>query len=164
MTLQWCQQGLPGLVGATWQALELCMSSFFKYLLTWSYSIEGKYSLHQPRPLVSGTWDSWRLVILVKTEAKKTLSTSALSMSFVARSPALSRFFWNILTNCWHSPTPCMVYIIFKLHLINLIILCDTGNSLQSITKHMICICGNVNMRRMEVLVFFFFFKYFSLT
>ena len=39
-------------------------------------------------PLVSGVWDCWQLILLVKTKAKKALSTSAYSVSFVTRSPA----------------------------------------------------------------------------
>lgn len=37
---------------------------------------------------VSGTWDFSRLFLLVKTEAKKSVSTPAFSMSYVTRSPA----------------------------------------------------------------------------
>ena len=51
-----------------------CMSSYLKYSLTQTSSTKSTYSLLQPFPLVSGTCDSWRPVLSVKTEAKKTHS------------------------------------------------------------------------------------------
>lgn len=65
-------------------------------------------SLHQTFLLVSSVWDSQRLVLLVKTEAKKALSSSAFSMSFVtsslalfsSRSPCLPQFLFCCLCIC----------------------------------------------------------------
>lgn len=60
--------------------------TLFKYSLInplWS-STESKLSLLQTLPLFSGTWDSWSLIVPVKTEGRKTLRHKAFSMSFVS--------------------------------------------------------------------------------
>lgn len=57
--------------------MDFWMYSLCKYSLTRSFSSTGTSSLLQPLSLVSGTWDSWKPLLLVKTEAKKAFSTSA---------------------------------------------------------------------------------------
>jgi len=56
--------------------MDLYTSILFKQSMTWSSSTKGTSSLLQPFLLVSGIWNSWRLVLVVKTEAKKTFSIS----------------------------------------------------------------------------------------
>lgn len=55
-----------------------CTSSVVKCSQAWASFTEGKSSLFQTFPLASGTWDSQKLILLVKSEAK----TSAALCSF----------------------------------------------------------------------------------
>lgn len=55
--------------------------------MTWSSPTKGAFLLLQTFSLVSGLWDSWRLIWLVKTEEKKTFSTSDFPFSNVTRFP-----------------------------------------------------------------------------
>ena len=59
----------------------------FKCSLTQSSSNKGKSSLFQPFALLSRSWDSWRLGLLVKIKVNKTLSTLAFSMSICHQFP-----------------------------------------------------------------------------
>lgn len=63
--------------------MALGMFSLLKYSLAWSFSTNSiSYLLHIISQIF-GTWDSWRPVLLVRTEAKKAFSTSAFSLSSV---------------------------------------------------------------------------------
>lgn len=66
---------------------ELQISSLLLYSLTWSSSTKSSSFLPWPFSLASGTWDSWRLVLLVRTEVKKVFSTSVFSLYQVTTSP-----------------------------------------------------------------------------
>lgn len=57
--------------------MGLGISSLLKYFLTWSYCTRHQSSLLQINPQVSRSWDSWKMVLLVKTNMKKVFSTSA---------------------------------------------------------------------------------------
>jgi len=63
--------------------MDLCMPSLLMYSLNSFSSTNDTSYLLQTFPLVSGTWDSWRLALLLKTEAKK-----AFSLSCVTGTPA----------------------------------------------------------------------------
>lgn len=56
--------------------MNLCVSGMPKHSLTSSSSTKRASSLLQIILLVSGAWGSWRTVLLAKTEAKKSFSTS----------------------------------------------------------------------------------------
>lgn len=66
--------------------MDFFLSRLLACSLTWSSSTKDTYSLLQPFPLVSGTWDSWKLVLLTKTHPKKSFSISSFSISSVTRS------------------------------------------------------------------------------
>lgn len=96
--------------GGIWSGpMDLCVSS-----LPWLVRLPPR--VHLPcstLPPVSGVWDSWRLVLILKTEAKKAFSTSALP--FVTMSPAQfsSRPIFSLLLRCSWKP--------FLLHLTSLV-------------------------------------------
>lgn len=64
--------------------MDLCTSSFFKHPLTWHFFAEGEPSLLQTFSSGSGTWDCWRLLLPGESELKSSVSTLALSVSFVS--------------------------------------------------------------------------------
>lgn len=77
------QRHLPApsaLMGASHQGpwMYVCTFSLLKYSLIWPSSSKGASFLLQPFPLVSGTWDSWRLVLLVKNWGKGSIQFSSL--------------------------------------------------------------------------------------
>lgn len=75
-----CGYILPG-------PMDYCLSSLFKCSLTLSSSTKLKSSLLRTSLLVSGAWDSWQQILLVK-ETKKAFSTSAFFMFFLSKSPS----------------------------------------------------------------------------
>ena len=86
-TLQWHQPGYThGCIPSG--PMDLCVSSLLMCSLNWSSSTSGMPSLLQTFSLVSRTWDSWRLVLLLKSEVKKAFRTSAFLMSCVTEAPA----------------------------------------------------------------------------
>lgn len=69
--------------------MNLCMDMFLRYSQIWSSPVVGSSSFPQSPPLPSVTWVVWLEHLSVETKTKKSLITSAFSMSWVARSPVL---------------------------------------------------------------------------
>lgn len=67
--------------------MDLCTSKFLKWSQTWSSPAVGGSSFSQFLPLPSANWMMWLKHLLVNTEAKTSLSTSAFSRSQVMRWP-----------------------------------------------------------------------------
>lgn len=64
-------------------SIDLCMSGLFKWSQTWSSSTGNQSLLLCTFTLLPEAWDSWRLVLPLKSEVKKEMSNLAFPMSFM---------------------------------------------------------------------------------
>lgn len=86
VALQWYLPAISILVNTSHQGSWTYSCPVCKCSLTESTFSKATSSLLQPFSLDSGTWDSWKPVLLLKTVARKEFSTSAFPVSHVMRS------------------------------------------------------------------------------